>query len=216
MLNRDLTSSLWVEGPGYLQRTGGSVGEVMVNQIRSLLETNSVSPFGQSLAVGNQVKNYREILAAATEFAHDPRLGVVFIHFPIPHPPYFYNSRTGRFDLANAPVHGYVDALALADRTLGELRRSMEAAGLWDRTAVLISADHGYRGDRSVDGGPIADRWVPFLLKLPGQHQPFEYRHQLETIRSAGLLLDILEGRITMPAGVANALDTPKNSHSTP
>ena len=134
---------------------------------------------------------------------------MVFLHFPIPHPPYIYNSRTGRLDLANSPVHGYIDALALADRTLGQLRRSMESAGVWDRTAVLISADHGYRADRSVDGGPIADHWVPFLLKLPGQHAAYQYQSLLETVRSADLLLDILEGRIATPSQVADSLDSP-------
>jgi hypothetical protein len=113
-------------------------------------------------------------------------------------------------DLANTPVRGYIDALGLVDRTVGELRAAMESAGLWDRTAVLISADHGYRGVRSVDGGKIADRWVPFLLKLPGRHAPYEYRRRLETVRSAGLLLAILEGRIATPDEVAASLEEPR------
>jgi len=209
MLNNSLTECAWVEIPNAYNSKGDTLAEVTLGHLRSLVETGALSPFGQSLAVRHQVRNYRQILDAATEYVANPRLGVVFLHFPVPHTPYIYNLRTGRLDLANSPVHGYIDALALVDRTVGELRRTMEAAGLWERTAVLISADHGYRGDRSVDGGPIADHWVPFLLKLPGQHEPYEYPRHLETIRSAGLLLDILEDRILTPADAARSLDEP-------
>jgi hypothetical protein len=207
VLNRSLTACNWAESPTSDNSTGDTLGEATADRIRSLVETGVLSPFGQSLSAQHQVRNYRQILDAATNYAANPRLGVVFLHFPVPHPPYIYNSRTGRLDLANSPVHGYIDALALVDRTVGELRRTMEAAGLWERTAVLISADHGYRGDRSVDRGRIADRWVPFLLKLPGQHEPYGYPRHLETLRSAGLLLDILEGRILTPADAARSLD---------
>jgi hypothetical protein len=209
VLHNSLTECAWVEIPNAYNSKGDTLAEVTIGHLRSLVETGALSPFGQSLAVRHQVRNYLDILAAAKDYAADPRLGMTFLHFPIPHPPYIYNLQTGRLDLANSPIRGYIDSLALVDRTLGELRRTMEAAGLWERTAVLISADHGYPAVRSVDGGKIADRWVPFLLKLPGQHVPYEYPRRLETIRSAGLLLDILEGRILTPADAARSLDDP-------
>ncbi|HET7293061.1 MAG TPA: sulfatase [Vicinamibacteria bacterium] len=37
----------------------------------------------------------------------------------------------------------YDGNLAYVDRELGELRRAMEAAGLWDRSLVIVTADHG-------------------------------------------------------------------------
>jgi hypothetical protein len=209
VLNASLTECAWVEQPTLYNSTGDTLPEVAVNQIRGVMETSILSPFGQSLATRHQVRNYNYILAAATAFAANPRLGLVFVHFPVPHPPYIYNSRTGRFDLSNSPVAGYTDALALADRTLGRLRGAMQAAGVWEHTAVLISADHGYRSTVSVDGGRIADRWVPFLLKLPGQHEYCEYRRRLETVRSADLLLHILHGDLTDPGGVAAWFDQP-------
>ena len=206
MLNGSLTACEWVEQPNLYNSTGNTLAEVAVNQVRSVMETSFLSPFGQSLATRHQVRNYRAVLAAATAFAADPRLGFVLVHFPVPHPPYIYDSRTGRFDLSNSAVAGYTDALALADRTLGQLRTAMQVAGVWDRTAVLLSADHGYRSTVSVDGGGIADRWVPFLLKLPGQHEHYEYRNHVETLCSGNLLLNILTGNIATPADVAEAL----------
>jgi hypothetical protein len=208
-LNTCLTECVWAEQPSLYNSTGDALPEVALNQIRSVLETSFLSPFGQSLTVRHQVRTYREILAAGISFASDPKLGVVFVHFPIPHPPYIFDPRTGRLDLRNSPVAGYTGGLALADRSLGQLRRAMEATGVWDRTAVLISADHGYRGVISVDAGKIADRWVPFLLKLPGIHQPYEYGDRLETVRSADLLLDILNGRIFTPGEIAAWLERP-------
>ena len=43
---------------------------------------------------------------------------------------------------------GYIDALALTDKIIGDLRRSMEHAGTWDTTTMIFSADHPYRHRR--------------------------------------------------------------------
>jgi arylsulfatase A-like enzyme len=40
-------------------------------------------------------------------------------------------------------VRLYDGNLAYADQELGELRRALEAAGLWERTVVIVAADHG-------------------------------------------------------------------------
>ncbi|HET7294574.1 MAG TPA: sulfatase-like hydrolase/transferase, partial [Vicinamibacteria bacterium] len=40
-------------------------------------------------------------------------------------------------------VRLYDGNLAYADQQLGLLRRSLEAAGVWDRSVVIVSADHG-------------------------------------------------------------------------
>ncbi len=40
-------------------------------------------------------------------------------------------------------VRLYDGSLAFADRQIGAIRKLLEAAGLWDRTAVIVTADHG-------------------------------------------------------------------------
>jgi hypothetical protein len=79
----------------------------------------------------------------ALELAADRTAGLVLIHLPVPHPPAIYSRARGAFNAEDSA--SYLDSLALADRTLGELRAALEQSGLWDRTAVLVSADHGWR-----------------------------------------------------------------------
>jgi arylsulfatase A-like enzyme len=40
-------------------------------------------------------------------------------------------------------VRLYDGSLAYVDREIGALRRAMEAAGVWDRTVMIVAADHG-------------------------------------------------------------------------
>jgi arylsulfatase A-like enzyme len=136
--------------------------------------------------------------------AANPRLGLVVGHLPVPHAPYIYDASTGAFDLRNASASAYFDALQLADRTLGEIRGAMREAGVWENSAVLVSADHGYR---ESDFGKPTTSWVPFLLKLPGENEPAAYTPEMETLASGGLLLAILEGEVVTAGDVARWLD---------
>ncbi len=68
----------------------------------------------------------------------------------------------------------YSGAVTLCDRWFGYLLESMEVLGLLDRTAVILTADHGHSlGDRSYlgkrgypSGREVID--VPLLVRLPG------------------------------------------------
>ena len=64
---------------------------------------------------------------------------------------------------------GYFNNLALAYRFLGQLRHAMETSGAWDKSWVIISADHSWRDSRIYDG--VIDLRVPFLVKAPGAGQ---------------------------------------------
>jgi hypothetical protein len=183
-----------------------AIPSIMLNQFRSLYETNLLSPFGQSLPTLKHAQTYRTILAEGRQFAVDTRLNVVLLHFPIPHWPYFYNRKTGADDLGNSLVYGYLDALNLADITLGTIRRDLEQAGLWDRTTVLVSSDHSHRmGATAIDGK--MDPRVPFLLKLPGQTVGVEYANKFNTLVTKDILLAVLRGEVTTPKHVTEWLD---------
>jgi hypothetical protein len=118
----------------------------------------------------------------------DAALDLVFVHLPVPHEPVIYDAARGRFRLE--PGGSYADNLALADRALAHLRDQLARAGLWERSWVLVSSDHGWRE------GPGPDRHVPFLLKAPGAGRHLAYERKLDTVASARLLTEILRGRI--------------------
>jgi arylsulfatase A-like enzyme len=100
-----------------------------------------------------------------------------------------------------------LDSVALADRTLGRLRQKMEQAGLWDRTAILVSADHGWRTNTwrnnpewtsEEEAASHQDTsGVPFLLKLPGETSGIAYNDPFNTIVTRQLLTGILNGQLT-------------------
>jgi len=183
----------------------GNVWETALGQARSLVETERLSPFGQTLSMRRHIQDYRSMLAEAVQAAARRDLDLVYLHLPVPHGPYVYDASTGRFDVRDSPPPRYLDSLKLADLTWGALRRAIEDAGLWDSTTVLLSSDHSLRG--AEHGGFTPDRRAPFLLKLAGQHQGVSYTRPMNTRCSQALLLEVLHGRLRGPAATLQWMD---------
>src|SRR5262249_1845057 len=96
------------------------------------------------------------------------------------------------------------------DRTVGEVRRLLEQAGLWDSTSLLITSDHGlrpqqWRGrynwtpelERLTANGPSDT--VPFILKLAGQRQGIVYDNSFSNVLAGDLCLAVLDGEVSTP-----------------
>lgn len=204
IFNDSLSECSWWPTALQYNSNGDTFGETMINQVRSMVETDSRSLVGQALAVGEHGRIQQKSLAAAKALVRDPSLGVVFLHFAVPHPPDAYDRRTGRFD-AHYPPDGYWNNLVLLDRFVGELRSTMEAANLWDSTTVLLSADHWNRASVLLDDK--IDHRIPFLLKFAGQHQGLAFDHPFNTVLSHDLALAILRGEVTDPRAGADWLE---------
>jgi len=141
---------------------------------------------------------FEQVRARAFEMALQPEIGLVFLHFPSPHPPGIYDRAKRQI---TADSHGtYVDNLALLDRTLGELRREMEAAGQWNDSFVLLSSDH-----------PLREKpfhpWITFLLQAPGQKQGLAYHQPFNSVLTHDLVLAALSHQLKSPQDVADWLD---------
>jgi hypothetical protein len=164
---------------------------------------------------------YRQVLEGTKKAAANTSLGLVLAHFPIPHMPGIYDRRKGAFD--DDGEWSYVDNLYLADKTLGELRQTMEEAGVWDKTILLVSSDHWWRAniwkakglswqhvwtaeDDATFSGQV-DRRVPFLLRLPGQSDAVAYESGFNTIVTHDLVLALLKGEVSTTSGVTTWLD---------
>ena len=184
---------------------GDGFFEILPHQARSLFESNILSLFGPSLTAWQQTGVYRAILAETKRLSAGTDFAFTVVHLPIPHAPHAYNRKTGEFTLGNAPIAGYVDSLALLDRTVGEIRRNMENAGTWDSSTVLFTSDHPYREAMQLDGK--SDPRIPYILKMASEREGAEYHQQFNTVLTADLLLDVLRGEITGPASAAAWLD---------
>jgi hypothetical protein len=153
------------------------------------------------------VDEFKKVLTSR----HD---GLVFLHLPVPHVPFIYDRLTGQLVVEGSK--SYLDNLALADRTLGELRRAMEEQGIWEDAAILVTSDHWYRNKPSESFREqfamrtLSDKRIPLLLKLPGEKRQVKYEAAFNSIIIHDLLLALLTdtARFAHPEEIVEFLDT--------
>ncbi|HEV2199797.1 MAG TPA: alkaline phosphatase family protein [Bryobacteraceae bacterium] len=159
-----------------------------------------------------QQQEYFRIRDRAYQQAADPRIDFLFVHFPAPHLFAIYDAKRKDFTLSDKTT--YFDNLALVDRTVGELRRTLEQAGLWESTSILITSDHGLRYelwhgglnwtpefDRLLEGGQSPT--VPFILKLAGETKSAVYEPPFSNVVGGDLSLAVLRGEVSTSAQAA-------------
>jgi Sulfatase len=223
VLNHDLSECWWYSGSNQYNSAGDTVPKLLLGQPRSLYENIYRSPFGQSLSTSRHARSYHTVMAKAVEAACNTANGLTLIHLPVPHPPYFYSAATGRDDLNDTlftglprqTQQGYVDALALTARSIGELRGAMERAGVWDSTTIVFSADHPFRHRVNLDGQPVSHR-VPYLVKMAGQNGAIKYEPSFSALLTKGLILAVLSGDVARPEQLPAWLDQHRNQFSNP
>src|SRR5690606_10565487 len=115
-------------------RRVGAFGATVLESMR-----NQVSELAPRYGPRRHLRAYRTLQERAQELAADPGLGLVFLHLPVPHDPFIYDRRTGEYSLRSRD--GYLDNLALADRSLGEILDALTSSGLASRTSVLVFGD---------------------------------------------------------------------------
>jgi arylsulfatase A-like enzyme len=163
-----------------------------------------------------QQQEYFQIREHAYSDALDPRISFLLLHFPTPHMYAIYNRWRRDFTLDS--TIDYLDNLALVDRTLGELRVELETAGLWDRTSLLITSDHGFRPDmwRSRYGwtqnmetvsAKGASQLVPFILKLAGKQEHIVVDRSFSNIVSTDLAMAVVGGQISTASQAADWIE---------
>lgn len=170
-------------------RRSGAYGRTLPESMRL-----QISELGPRYLRRRHIGVYRDTLADAIALARDESLGLVLLHLPIPHSPWIYDRVTHDFTLTHEPRDGYFDNLVLVDDTLKLLRDAMETQGVWERSAVVLTGDHGWRNPVSFNG--IVDHRVPFLLKLPEQREPATFDRPFNAIAIHELTLALLRGEV--------------------
>ena len=162
-------------------------------------------------------KRHWHFLAESKRLAINPKIDLTFIHLPLPHFPYVYNSLEKKFSGGKS----YRDNLVLSDVVLGEIRQAMENAGVWDDSTVIISSDHQWRiqsggtyfksfltkDDYKISNG-IEDKRVPFIVKLKNQKTAIEYEKPFNTIITHDLILALMKGEVSTPEDLKIWLDS--------
>jgi hypothetical protein len=151
--------------------------------------------------------NYDAIFAEAMRLESDPEMDFVFIHWNIPHAPWIYDREKGKVTESNGKeVDGYVDNLALLDRTVGKLRARLESTGAWEDSTFLVSTDHNWNSSQSFDGK--IDLRIPFLLKAPHQKEGLSYHFPFNALLIHDLLPALLKGDVETADEISDWIQT--------
>jgi len=188
---------------------GATAAEMGITQVRYLFENQFRSPFGQPVGAKRQSLDFKFNLKSALKAVTHPGFDLVYVHFNVPHEPLFYDAATGAHHLGEKPLIAaikkdstrYFDALVLVDRTVGELRRALEAAGLWDQTDMLLTSDHPYRARHRVDG-VRDDVRVPFIVRVAGSRDAVSHEQEFYTLLAPDLLPKLRSRELRTPSDV--------------
>ena len=135
------------------------------------------------------------LLPQAEALLRDQNISFVFIHVSVPHPPGIYDRKTRR----EVSRGTYIDNLALADHTLGELMAALHATSSADKTTIILCSDHSWRvplwrptpqwsKEEEIASGGRFDTRPVLMVHAPGQKAeqdvavPFQLVHLHEII----------------------------------
>jgi hypothetical protein len=188
VLGASLGVAHWRPSVAHEQARGTTFGQSFLSQWASL-----VPPVHVRHLLAQRVAELGDL---AIRGAADARFGLVLLHLPLPRPPGIYDRATLRLTARNfsGESAGYVDNLALVDRLLGELRRTLGRTRLDDRTWLVLSADRWWQASQDHDGR--VDHRVPFLVRPPEGGRELHVDTEFNTMATQDLILAILRGSI--------------------
>lgn len=158
-----------------------------------------------------------------------------FVHVFFPHGPWSYFPSGTQSSLGPTPVPGrdpgenrwegrfvtlqayqrHLLQVGYVDRLIGDLLERLQDTGMYDRSLVVVTADHGMSFREGVSGR-IASRanledvaFVPLFVKQPGQERGEVVDHHVETIDVLPTIAEVLGFRIPWRVDGRNALEDP-------
>jgi len=216
MFGSQVSECEWTVLPNRANSHGRTFTEIVPSMLRSLFETTMFSPFSQSRSTQQRAANILRLDAAASKLVTSPQYQFVFLHLQGAHAPFPFDRRTGQMTRANQSIRGYLDGLAMADWTIGILRRSLRESGLDATTHLIVSSDHAYRSGAAFDGKPCTR--IPFLVHLAGQTGTTKVTDRFESVNTRNLVVKLLKGEVRTPDQVADWISHPveqaESSHS--
>jgi hypothetical protein len=196
----------------------GTMAQILRRQVEVVpllkrLGLDDLDAFETPAAKALQAISYDEIHDDLLQAITDPRLNLVFVHVNVPHPPAIYD--VSRDAISNDRKDTYAGNLRLVDRTLGDVRKVLEQAGIWDTSAILLTGDHPFNALRPFERpernpsrrGLKQHHEVPFLLRMPGETQGVVYDSPMNTIVTKDLLMAILNRQVATAQQVGSWLD---------
>ncbi len=141
-----------------------------------------------------QAQDYVVVMKQAEALLRDENIRFVFIHLPVPHPP------------GVNPGGGYISNLAVADQSLSELLKTLDATSLAANTTLIVCSDHAWRvamwrptgfwtkQDEAASHGVFDPRPV-LMIHSPGQRQEQDVTAPFDEVRIHDILERLLHGQ---------------------
>ena len=103
-----------------------------------------------------------------------------------------------------------------ADRLVGELVRRLKASGQWDRSAVILTADHGVAFTpgaprrQTTKSNRYEVAWVPLFVKRPGQREGTTRLDNVQLIDVLPTIGDLLDVDVPWRTDGRSVYDSPR------
>jgi hypothetical protein len=154
-----------------------------------------------------QAEIFTGMITQARRLITDDTIDFAFVHLYLPHPPGFYNRKTGRVAMGGS----YIDNLALADRSLGDLLLSLSQTRSADQTTLIVSSDHSWRvgiwrdgfgwtkEDEQASSHGHFDPRPTLIVRFPNQIAPAEIPQPVPLLAMHDMIERIMAGQIADP-----------------
>lgn len=146
----------------------------------------------RALAVGKKYAAAADMMTAAIERLKQHKGGPLFLfmHLLDPHAPYDRGGKEG------TPFNRYIAEIGVVDQEIRRLRAELAAAGLAQRTALIVTADHGEAfGEHGTQhhATTLYDELlrVPLLILVP-RVRPRQVREPVSLVDLGPTILDLM------------------------
>jgi hypothetical protein len=132
----------WTPAYSNSLRTGATIPDDILTQLWNAADATPVGAIAlkqvdATARCNHRIHVYEDILSRAERLAGAPQFDLVFVHFPIPHPPGFYRADKHQFDCSG----DYIDNVSLVDRT--NRRNAVRDGADWH--VEQLDRDHQFR-----------------------------------------------------------------------
>jgi len=121
----------------------------------------------------------KQIASEASSYIMEEKPNFVFIHFPHPD---LYGHRFGWLS------ERYMEAVQKTDEAIGIVLDGLKKAGMYDKTLILLTADHGGHGRRHGSSDP-QDMTIPWIIYGPGIKKGYEIKKEVSVCDTAATIL---------------------------
>jgi hypothetical protein len=147
------------------------------------------------------------MITSARQLIADETIDFAFVHLYLPHPPGFYDRKTRHVAIGGS----YIDNLALADRSLGDLLQALNQTRSADQTTLIVSSDHSWRvgiwrdgfgwtkEDEQASNHGHFDPRPTLIVRFPNQTAPAEIPQPVPLLAMHDMIGRMMAGQIADP-----------------